>query len=169
MPNHCDSDLIIRGTRGDIEKCLEEYFTPDGELDCNRVTPYPARFKQKDEAAENWDKEYHLVVSDKAPGSRPTDGYNSGGYEWCIENWGTKWGTYGGRGITYTKSSARLSFFSAWSSPLPALDKLATLCPTLVFILRSYESGNAWKRHAVWKNGARIVDVVQDYNGTRGG
>ena len=23
----------------------------------------------------------------------PKDGYNQGGYQWCCDNWGTKWGS----------------------------------------------------------------------------
>ena len=53
------------------------------EFDFNKVLPYPTKFKVLDdayneakEAGIQWDK-------------LPENGYKNGGYDWCIENWGT--------------------------------------------------------------------------------
>ena len=46
-------------------------------------------------------------------------------YGWCIENWGTKWDAYD----TYLDEKANvMTFNTAWSCPLPVLDKLAEIC-----------------------------------------
>jgi len=72
------------------------------------------------------------------------DGYNSGGYEWCVENWGTKWGFYDvqtaprKRGLFYT-------FRTAWSPPAPLVMAMSRAFPDLTFKLRYYEGGAAYK------------------------
>lgn len=48
-------------------------------------------------------------------------------YEWCVQNWGTKWDAY-----DMDMSEAEdgvLRFFTAWSAPHPVIQKLAELCP----------------------------------------
>lgn len=53
-----------------------------------------------------------------------TYGYDTW-YDWCCANWGTKWGAYD----TYIdKNTNIMEFNTAWSCPLPILDKLAEIC-----------------------------------------
>lgn len=54
-------------------------------------------------------------------------------YEWCINNWGTKWNAYGyDDGSDYSEKGC-LWFQTAWSAPHPIMDKIAELYPTLEF------------------------------------
>lgn len=46
-------------------------------------------------------------------------------YDWRVSNWGTKWNAYG---CQYIKEENEIFFDTAWSCPLPILDKLAELC-----------------------------------------
>lgn len=46
-------------------------------------------------------------------------------YDWCCENWGTKWNAYD----SYVNNDESEMFFNtAWSCPLPVLDKFAEMC-----------------------------------------
>lgn len=167
MPNHCETDLMIHGLSARVRKCLDEYFTVDGELDCDKVIPYPQEFKEQDVVARKWSEENpNGKWSDK-----PKDGFNSGGYEWCVNNWGTKWGTYDGHGVTVSKNgqTAHLSFQSAWSPPIPVMDTLAEMFPDLTFTVNSYECGMGYKVRAKWIEGVKVVDVTSKYRGSRGG
>jgi len=47
-----------------------------------------------------------------------------GWYDWCIQNWGTKWRGYDGR---FNDDQTAFSFDTAWSPPLPVIKKLAEL------------------------------------------
>lgn len=54
-------------------------------------------------------------------------------YEWCINNWGTKWGAYGySETIDYSQNNY-LSFQTAWSAPHPILQKLSEMYPDIIF------------------------------------
>jgi hypothetical protein len=176
MPNHCETDLTISGPADLVDKCLDQYFTPTSyELDCDKVIPYPTQYREMDRIAHEWED------TQKAKGlspwdGRPTDGFNSGGYDWCCTNWGTKWGTYEGRGlrVMYNTNSGRrkikLSFTSAWSPPIPVFYALCQMFPELNFVARSFESGGAWSSMTSFRRGRVVLDKAnKNYRGRRGG
>ena len=72
------------------------------------------------------------------------DGYNSGGYEWCINKWGTKWGAYDVSMYMNPRRGMCLSFQSAWSPPLPVIRKLFALFPTMQFEFEYFECGSGF-------------------------
>lgn len=54
-------------------------------------------------------------------------------YEWSINNWGTKWNSYGySEDMSYAKMDA-LYFTTAWSSPHPVINKLAEMFSDIKF------------------------------------
>ena len=54
-------------------------------------------------------------------------------YDWCIENWGTKWNAYGyDEGVDYSGNDA-LCFQTAWAAPHPILEKLSEMFPAVTF------------------------------------
>ena len=99
MPNHCETDLTIIGKKDVIESIIEKHFNEEGSLICETLIPYPKEYAELDKIADKWQKDFtesedkELFLKENA---QPKDGFNSGGYEWCIDNWGTKWGTYNG-------------------------------------------------------------------------
>lgn len=55
-------------------------------------------------------------------------------YEWCIQNWGTKWNACGYEsGIDYGPDCNALWFETAWSAPVPVVEELARRFPDLEF------------------------------------
>ena len=46
-------------------------------------------------------------------------------YDWCRETWGTKWNAYD---VLFDEDNNAIEFDTAWSCPLPVLDKLAEIC-----------------------------------------
>lgn len=54
-------------------------------------------------------------------------------YEWCINNWGTKWGAYGYDKNTDYSKNTDLWFQTAWSAPHPILQKLSEMYPDITF------------------------------------
>ncbi len=166
MPNHCETDLTLTGPKDLIDKVLAAHFTPNGELNCDSVIPYPAHLKALDDAAKAWDDK----PEPKDWKDRPKDGFNQGGYEWCCSNWGTKWGTYDSGGIERTPKGAAMSFNSAWSPPHPVLAKLAALYPDLSIVAKSYEQGAGYKCDYRWKKGELVKEQTDNcYRGGRGG
>jgi hypothetical protein len=110
MPNWCDNALIVTGPQKEIERFKEFVKGEDGALlDANKLIPYP-----KDLTGEQL--KY-----------------------WRIENWGTKWGFCDTELIKETEQELKYHFDTAWSPPLPLIEKAGELFPALRFSLHYYE------------------------------
>jgi hypothetical protein len=71
-------------------------------------------------------------------------------YHQRLEKWGTKW-----VGCDLSIGESAVSFFTAWSPPVPIIEKLAELHKDLIFRLEYYETGNAFRGivTAYWQDG----------------
>lgn len=55
-------------------------------------------------------------------------------YDWCIQNWGTKWNSYGYEdNLNYNAHPDSVRFETAWSAPHPVLEQLAGMHPDIEF------------------------------------
>ena len=144
MPNHCYNQLSLVGNESDVTLCLDFIHgeREDNYFDVNTVIPYP--------------KEY----ADKDTNSAFGDGFNSGGYEWCLANWGTKWGAYDSNIIERTEGFAVIEFSSAWSPPSPVVAKLAEKFPMLAIKLAYEEVGMDYSGFEKY-DGGKLSEVEQ--------
>ena len=189
MPNWCENELRVYGPRSERER-LKQFIRytekpKKGGVQVNNgkasvelfefdnVIPYPKKFRGMDEEAG----EKRLMIEAMSDEVRkqyvkqygnPKDGFNSGGYEWCCKNWGTKWGARDAE-ITDRESSTLISFSTAWSPSLPVSFKLSELFPKLKFTHSYWECGSAYKGKRVFKNGECLLEQDSEYNGGRGG
>ena len=65
-------------------------------------------------------------------------------YEWSIHHWGTKWNAYDCVMKTIIRGeekSVELRYETAWSVPLPVLEKLAEVEPSLSFEYYAFDEG----------------------------
>ena len=135
MPNHCSSILRIKGPAQD-RAAFRAYARGSGpawdgavpkpedelQLDLNQFVPVPPD-----------------VLGAKK--NNQSNAYNSGGYEWCVANWGTKWGVYD-TAVESLKDCLEYRFLTAWSPfEMPVLEAMAAKFPTLTFELKYGESG----------------------------
>ena len=76
-------------------------------------------------------------------------------YEQRIDKWGTKW-----NGYDLCIEDYYIDFFTAWSSPVPIIKKLAELHKGFVFRLEYYETGMAYRGAATakWENGEVLFE-----------
>ena len=134
MPNWCYNRVVIDGPRITLKVLTGRAAANDPEKTdsfLRTLIPMPKEFES-------------------------LEGYNSGGYEWCINNWGTKWAessiemsgeNFGDTGqITY-------EFDSAWSPPLRGYTKISEMFPELTFIHYWDEPGMCFCGIMVYKNG----------------
>lgn len=126
-------------------------------LDANKIIPYPQRYADMDRQAREAPKP-HLVK----------DGYNSGGYEWCIKNWGTKW-NFCDVEREMRPRSIFYQFQTAWSPPKPLIKKLGEIYHEFRFSLKYYEGGMGFQGKYVVENGKVVTDETGNYCGGRGG
>jgi hypothetical protein len=127
MPNHISNHAKLTSFTDDWKqeeaafKELQALMkTEDSPFDFNVLIPYPEPYKSLDDAAREAEKR-GVKWADL-----PKDGYNSGGYEWCNANWGTKWNAYD---IAFDYDT--VSFQTAWSTPEPIWQELSKRFPDM--------------------------------------
>ena len=173
MPNWCENDLTIEGPKEVIEEFVR-FATGETVFDFERFRPYPEEFRRLDEIAETWDRA-HAGKPGHANDPRPCDGYSSGGYQWCIANWGTTWpAQLVERCDPVPVSDAGLvelvyHFDTAWSPPIPVIEHAAQLFPALTFELRYFEALDAFNGMLRCSGGEITFDESGPYFGDRGG
>lgn len=165
MPNHCSQDLFVYGPEPLIKEFISFAEDTNTVLSHEKFVPYPKQYKDLDEAA--------AIARKSNPTSMVKDGFNSGGYEWCLENWGTKWGIYRAE-LTKSKlkgkrSQVNYTFDSAWSPAIPVIRAMSIRFPELTFKLKYYEMGAAYKGVYEVVNGIVLKDDESTYKGSRGG
>lgn len=165
MPNHCEGELTVTGPSDEVKRFRELH--GEALLDANKVIPYPERFREQDRKAEAHNK------AKKPEDHHMKDGFNSGGCEWCINNWGTKWGFYDvvllDEGHYGDEARVRLGFSTAWSPAEPLFAKMVADFPKLNFVYEYWEGGMGFQGHMVGVNGVVTCSELFDYCGCRGG
>jgi hypothetical protein len=139
MPNWCSNTLTLVDSDKDIREVLKDYFTDvpveinpktkavlrtERILDLEKITPYPKCIK---ETLHLWtmegnytpDERTRLIEEAKEINLKEC-GYDSF-YDWCINNWGTKWNT-----DSVQMHESGIGFVTAWSPPVKAIVELAT-------------------------------------------
>ena len=166
MPNYCECHVRIYN---DDEKRLEEIKTflqgdeAENVFDFNKLIPYPTEWAEADKArrmAEEAKLPYHQW---------PSDGYNRGGCDWCIKNWGTRWPACDPKIAEQSNWYIQYQFDTAWSPPLPVMDKLAETFPDSEITLEYYERGMSFCGSIRWEDGKRTHETRGEYHGWRGG
>lgn len=164
MPNHVEQDLVITGNSSVLKEFMEFAQEDESLLSANKFIPYPEKFRILDAAAKIEHQKGNYSVH---------DGFNSGGYEWCLKNWGTKWGVYSVALSTQklTGKVGKLKYFckSAWSPATQIVLAMSQKFPDLTFDMKYYERGMGYKGQFTVQNGNITKDVQDKYAGKRGG
>jgi len=124
MPNWCDNELWIKPNNGPRSK--REY----KEI-CDIIT-------KSTEKTEDC-----MLLSAFVPMPKDLDGTTAPSeepnwYDWCVENWGTKWDVDVNI-EDMDKESAWMTFNTAWGPPVPWLKHIAKRFPKVRFQLKYQE------------------------------
>jgi|GEM_PF-2285151 len=157
------------------------------DLDMNKFIPYPEKFKKIDEDNYKYSEKVKEVKKKVEAGKKKltpeereianelaicelegnpmpyqTDGYNSGGYEWCSKNWGTKWNFCD---VTLDEKNGNLlyTFSTAWSVPFPVLIKMSKVFPNLTFDYYGDEESEEFEIGLVLKEGKIIKQEEKNW------
>jgi hypothetical protein len=168
MPNYVDCDLIVKGEPDVLDGFRNWLMSLEAdETDRNlgykisdALIPYPQRFKDQTIIAKEAEKNKTGYVP---------DGFNSGGYEWCLTNWGTKWGLYDWKFKEFHKNELIYTFQSAWSPATPLILAMGKKFPELRFDLAYFECGMGFQGKYVIMNGEVAEESQSKYEGERGG
>lgn len=163
MPNHIPCILTISGNGGTIADLIEFVKGPGAvfkespvEAECrirhNLATGKPADFVPPPEASAF---ECHKIIP--VPPDVLAQPYGDGpsvGYNWCVKNWGTKWGAYEVQAAhTESGDNAFLcyTFMCAWEPCLPVIEALVQKYPTLTFEFRWVDVYDDSKHTRKWE------------------
>lgn len=196
MPNWCENDLYISGSKEDVARVLAHVGMnhAEPEFDFNTVIPYPQEYRERDESAARfnfWTGDKARLLDETARDAAKAehiakygndrDGFNAGGYEWCSANWGTKWDASCVERRDY--NGVCISFRTAWCAPHPVIVALAKLFPTCTFRIEYFERGmclaggfecpcaeDFYEEGTEWEAGVIVNEWKTDkYQGGRGG
>lgn len=183
MPNHCENDLYVSGSEEDLKAFIEFAQGPRGStaslqevlpLSAHKFVPVPDEFWQNDYLCDKCGHRQPESSGNTCPNgceSFMKAAYNRGGYEWCIANWGTKWGFYEVEVLEGDPAQGRLeyTFQTAWSPPIPVVEAMAKRFPSLVFALDYFEGGEGFMGSCLYQNGEEEEEGSAPYHGPRGG
>ncbi len=153
MPNYCSNVVEIQGPQH-ILKTLVEH-----RLDFMKIHPYPPELDitAGREGADDSPEQIRLVAAEEA--NLKKHGYKNW-YDWCVNNWGTKWNAGGDNDamqVDYdedvnNQGIALFQFDTAWAPPLGVLEKLMDTHPELSIECRYHEPGVGF--FGVWTDGS---------------
>lgn len=181
MPNWCNGFLKITGKKDELQK-FKTYAESDNKdkdsfrvLDTQKFIPYPEEYKKQDEVASRiWElktkekltpEETKELLVLTLEGKDVKNGFNSGGYDWCCNNWGTKWGICH-PGIEEEDNKMISYYFdTAWSPCDPVILKMSEMFPKLNFNYKYYEGGMGFRGIFICKKGKVLKDKNYNYRG----
>ena len=170
MPNWCYNGLTIEGNPSEINDLVAQLNRPFKKIADNwdiktqkmqvQLHTYPnpvfAFHNIYNHLEDNVpDEEYIKQPDHSLPIKEALEFKGNHWYDWNVRNWGTKWDVAVGADDKYpdtyiegpTKNGDNLvvyyNFNTAWSPPVPAIEKLSAQYPTLLFTL-SYEEETGW-------------------------
>lgn len=152
-------------------------------LDMNKFIPYPKRFKDMDKQAQEHNKKMRILeeqakTDEKAKKEyenelilaelegndiHKSDGYNQGGYDWCVMNWGTKWNFCDVELEEETDEQLHYSFSTAWNMPIPVLFKMSKMFPALTFEYLGNEESEEFEVEYEFKAGKLTKQEEKDW------
>ena len=145
MPNWCDNSIHIEGENEVLKQVWDECFTND-VLDFDKVIPYPEPYRSMD-----------------ANSGFCGAGFNAGGYEWRVENWGTKWNAdFDESDFSLEDGFITGSCFTAWSPPLGVMMELSKKYPVRV-VIEYDEAGMPFQGEIEYEDG--VETVIYDRSG----
>lgn len=138
MPNWCFNHLYITGDKETLDKFAADVdaHTAEGADPCILETffPFPVELEA---SGASW-------------------------YDWCINNWGTKWGDCHTRKNTISDGLLYI-FDTAWSPPTKGIVKLSEMFPDLKFVLVYEEGGMQFMGGECISGGKMLMQVSVEY------
>lgn len=133
MSKRLDIEAGSRTKRGlDFYKGFIEVYTLGGTMNMDKLRSIPVKSEEiflrqrKDIPRDEWEL-------GKAAWQNIRDFGAPTWYEWCNQNWGTKWNAYGYDESRDYSGGNNIWFQSAWAAPHPVIEKLAARYPEITF------------------------------------
>ena len=154
MPNWCNNTVEIFHEDPAMLERVRKGFNAGGLL--NEFIPVPEELQITAGRTGDPDENAKIIASEES--NREKYGY-SNWYDFCVNEWGTKW-DIGGDGYEAQDIDGGLSltFDSAWSPPVSAYEKLTEMG----FTIRAMYNESGMCFAGIWEDG---FDDFYDYSG----
>jgi hypothetical protein len=181
MPNWVFNHLKVEGNQLDILRVKKQLNTPYTQTYKDYVTKDGKVVEIYKEATHDnpvfafWNiikpEDMNAYLHEESTGI-PKEGeewfQSNNWYDWNVRNWGTKWDVAVQNGEEYPETQIldegelfiNYKFDTAWSPPLPAIEKLSKQHSRVVFTL-DYEEETSWGGEIVFRNG--IMEQLNEY------
>ena len=149
MPNWCVNRLVVQGDRKTVDQFIFLARGKRAEYSDDKIDP-----NYLDEADPVPSLVFNALVP--VPQDILDKGYSAEGYEWQIENWGTKWDV---NGVFIKRSGNKViyDFETAWTPPLEWLHAVSQSFPQLRFSLKYMEPGKGLNGTLVMEGGSEVA------------
>lgn len=173
MPNHTAQILEVRGDKSEIDKLIN--FVSDTtnkekvtNFSCNKVIPMPKALNITATSINNVNptKEDLKLKKQYATNKKKYGAENW--YDWCCNNWGTKWDVYEIQEWDCHKDVSSICFQSAWSPITPVIEKLSEKFKSLNFTLKYADEGGGFLGYVVYENGRKVMQVEREWKSKEG-
>ena len=162
MPNWCENELLIKA---DGKEALDDF---------NRLEKLFNETLEYDSTTGSVENLLHSVIpmpealndtTEKKPYILPS-GDTVWWYQWCWDNWGTKWDVSDcvmklGSKVVPISNSMEFRFHTAWAPPIPWLEKVGAIFPNLWLKLEYDEPGMCFRGTACGRG--EIIDEYEEY------
>ena len=140
MPNWCDNNLRVWGDADALKRFVGDITNEDESIKImDNLLPFPTELEGED-----------IIGKD---GEILGRAFTDEGYNWCLRNWGTKWGDCETEIVVNEDDNLVLHYVTAWSPALEGLQRISTMFPTLFFQTDWVEEGNQSLGAASFENG----------------
>ena len=164
MPNWCENKLLIKADNKDalydfkrLEELIKETLKYNKET-CETTNLLDSIISMPEVLKD---------TTKQSPYKLP-NGETIYWYEWCTDNWGTKWDAcdciWSYRdGFKKNVKNPKMRFFfnTAWAPPIPWLEKVASIFPNLYLKLEYDEPGIGFK--GIAEGVGEIIDDCKEY------
>lgn len=82
-------------------------------------------------------------------------------YDWRCQNWGTKWNSYE---VSFDEIGRQIGFNTAWSCPVPVIEKLSQVFPDIPFILDYADEDFGSNAGQIEYDGKDFCHLEYEYN-----
>jgi hypothetical protein len=154
MPNWCNNTVEIFHEDPAMLERVRKGFNAGGLL--NEFIPVPEELQITAGRTGDPDENAKIIASEES--NREKYGY-SNWYDFCVNEWGTKWDIGGdGAEAQDIEGGLLLGFDSAWSPPVSAYEKLTEMG----FTIRAMYNESGMCFAGIWEDG---FDDFYDYSG----
>lgn len=177
MPNWCHNEVTVYGKPDEIQSLVDamKYTTKniyDAEYeDYSFSHLYPCPEELSNTVSGFFSDPVEAAAHKKQQEANLEKYGFTDWYEWCVANWGTKWGDRNLDWMTNVDDNGKVAkdaeyacvrFDTAWSPPTALMTRVSEMYPNLTFVLFFTEESDAYVGYEVFQKGVLVTQHTEE-------